>query len=577
MAEIEYFCHFSFFSFVVSRKSITFVLWIEVKRTSKQFTFGITMMESSNFMPLGNATEWSTDTATCHLSRCVVEGKCVLKKSLQTQFLDDTKMRTCLRKEYETGCLLAKETPYVVNYHQLIDTEEECTIIMDFVNGKTLDAFIQEQPLYFLEKARLDTFVCQLLDALEAIHHAQVIHLDIKPTNLLLTSVNKELRIIDFGLSYIATFPNTEGMTASFAAPEQKFGSGEVDGRADIYAVGKILEYIEVKEKESCKSYRLPEALRKLKTKCLENDAKNRWQTVTEMRNFLLSEERKKKERKVVGGIVGIVALLCLAVFAYMKEKQGPMEFVTDNGQCYRVVSKDSLTCSLIGRADTCRATNLYIDESVAFQGKDYSVVSVGDSAFLGDKKLISISFPNTLRKIGICAFRECNRLKVVDIPDNVTEIGRMAFWGCTSMTSAHLPMKMKHLPSSCFSKTALVKIDVPEGILSIGYDAFGVCTKLQEVKLPKSLKALERGVFWRCTSLKKIRIPSSVREIGQFCLMECDALHDVYNASVTPQRTVRLFGSNVHHVTLHVPAESIAAYEDAECWRDAKAIVPLK
>lgn len=144
------------------------------------------------------------DTATCHLSRCVVEGKSLLKKSLHSQFLMDEKLRTCLRKEYETGKLLSAETPYVVRYYQLIDTQEECAILMDFVDGLTLDAFILAQPLCFSDEARLDAFMRQLLDALKVIHHAQVVHLDIKPTNLLLTSVNSDLRIIDY--FYLSTY-----------------------------------------------------------------------------------------------------------------------------------------------------------------------------------------------------------------------------------------------------------------------------------------------------------------------------------------------------------------------------------
>ena len=96
------------------------------------------MLDSSDFMPLGKAEEWSLDTATCHLSRCVVEGKSLLKKSLHSQFLMDEKLRTCLRKEYETGKLLSAETPYVVRYYQLIDTQAECAILMDFVDGLTL-------------------------------------------------------------------------------------------------------------------------------------------------------------------------------------------------------------------------------------------------------------------------------------------------------------------------------------------------------------------------------------------------------------------------------------------------------
>lgn len=105
---------------------------------------------------------------------------------------------------------------------------------------------------------------------------------------------------------------------------------------------------------------------------------------------------------------------------------------------------------------------------------------------------------------------------------------------------------------------------------------AFGVCEQLKSVTLPQSLKSIERGVFWRCSSLDSIRIPRNVHEIGQFCLMECNSLKDVYDEAQEPQRVVKLFGkATASHVTLHVPAISLEAYKNAECWNEVKCIVP--
>lgn len=93
---------------------------------------------------------------------------------------------------------------------------------------------------------------------------------------------------------------------------------------------------------------------------------------------------------------------------------------------------------------------------------------------------------------------------------------------------------------------------------------------------LPQSLKSIERGVFWRCSSLDSIRIPRNVHEIGQFCLMECNSIKDVYDEAQEPQRVVKLFGKETaSHVTLHVPAISLEAYKNAECWNEVKCIVP--
>ena len=70
-----------------------------------------------------------------------------------------------------------------------------------------------------------------------------MLHLDLKPDNILLTHINDDVKLIDLGFCYTDTFADTQGHTKAFAAPEQKAG-GVVDVRSDIYAFGKILELL---------------------------------------------------------------------------------------------------------------------------------------------------------------------------------------------------------------------------------------------------------------------------------------------------------------------------------------------
>ena len=56
----------------------------------------------------------------------------------------------------------------------------------------------------------------------------------------------------------------------------------------------------------------------------------------------------------------------------------------------------------------------------------------------------------------------------------------------------------------------------------------------------------------------------------------EYNSLKDVYDEAQEPQRVVKLFGkATASHVTLHVPAISLEAYKNAECWNEVKCIVP--
>lgn len=309
----------------------------------------------------------------------------------------------------------------------------------------------------------------------------------------------------------------------------------------------------------------------------------DRWQNIEEILSFWDNENQIEEEklqrkgllRKTIFAVV-VALLVVVGISAWCVSRKREVTFADEYGNLYQVKSEDSLTCRLMGRGDTCTNFNLYIEPHISYGGKRYRVVEIADNAFLGDQRLQTLCLPHTLRRIGSRAFRECNQLMVADIPDEVTSIDNMAFWGCSRLSEVHLPKGLIRIPSSCFSKTGLMKVVVPEGVRSIGYDAFGVCEQLKSVTLPQSLKSIERGVFWRCSSLDSIRIPRNVHEIGQFCLMECNSLKDVYDEAQEPQRVVKLFGkAAASHVTLHVPAISLEAYKNAECWNEVKCIVP--
>ena len=73
-------------------------------------------------------------------------------------------------------------------------------------------------------------------------HDRQIWHLDLKPSNILITKDGLTAKIIDFGLSDNSSFAFRQtGGTRKYAAPEQLAGQG-ADHRSDIYALGGILK-----------------------------------------------------------------------------------------------------------------------------------------------------------------------------------------------------------------------------------------------------------------------------------------------------------------------------------------------
>jgi eukaryotic-like serine/threonine-protein kinase len=118
-------------------------------------------------------------------------------------------------------------------------------LVMDFVTGRTLRDVMLSGPLAL---PRVFKIAAQLLAGLAHAHAQGIVHRDLKPENLILSGeggLEEHLRILDFGLAKLRDGPAmTAGMavgTPSYMSPEQSGGSGTVDARTDLYAVGVLL------------------------------------------------------------------------------------------------------------------------------------------------------------------------------------------------------------------------------------------------------------------------------------------------------------------------------------------------
>ena len=229
-------------------------------------------MDSSKFseeQPRFEAME-SIDSngATCDTFRVKLYGKLHFLKRLKPAFVNDIRYQEAFRKEFETGYRL--EHPNIVRYVSLSDEG----ILMEYVDGETLKQRIDSHPEYF-NKKNTEKLLYQLLDAVSYLHAHQVLHLDLKPDNIMLTRIGNDVKLVDLGFCYTDTFVDTQGRTDHFAAPEQLTGDN-VDERTDIYALGRIFE-------------QLPEhnIYKKVIARCTANDKNDRFQSIDEISRTL--------------------------------------------------------------------------------------------------------------------------------------------------------------------------------------------------------------------------------------------------------------------------------------------------
>ena len=204
-----------------------------------------------------------------------------------------------------------------------------------------------------------------------------------------------------------------------------------------------------------------------------------------------------------------------------------------------------TLTADNYTQAGITREGDVVIPETFVYDGVNYKVTSIGDSAFYGCTGITSVEIPNSVTSIGYSAFNGCTDLTSIEIPDSVTSIGNWAFANCTGITSVEIGSGVTNIGNNIFNGcTGITSIEIPNSVTSIGYGAFDGCTSLTNIEIPEGVTSIERNVFQSCTSLTSIEIPDSVTSIGQSAFANCTGLTSVeIPDSVTSIRKNAFYG----------------------------------
>ncbi len=132
--------------------------------------------------------------------------------------------------------------PRIATLHGLERNGKTFVMIMEYVRGDTLEQVVARSGgLSWVRAAEICVDIC---DALEHAHDKGVVHRDIKPANVMLSTTG-QIKVMDFGIARVVgrdrqtQFGHAVG-TPMYMAPEQLRGE-EVDGRADLYALGAVL------------------------------------------------------------------------------------------------------------------------------------------------------------------------------------------------------------------------------------------------------------------------------------------------------------------------------------------------
>ena len=181
---------------------------------------------------------------------------------------------------------------------------------------------------------------------------------------------------------------------------------------------------------------------------------------------------------------------------------------------------------------------DIIIPETVDYDGKTYSVTSIGEEAFyycsgltsvtignsvinIGERAfygsgLTSVTIGNSVTSIGSGAFRFCSGLTSVTIPNSVTSIGDYAFYGCSALESI-IVEEGNTIYDSRENCNAIIETAtntliagfkntvIPYSVTSIGDWAFSGCSSLTSVTIPNSVTSIGEGAFSYCYGLESI------------------------------------------------------------------------
>ena len=189
--------------------------------------------------------------------------------------------------------------PNIVSIHTVEPGEDDYVawIVMEYVEGKSLHDLMQEGALSLTDTLNIGLDICR---GLKTAHAHKIMHRDIKPQNILLTT-EKEAKVADFSIARIfgetTEFAETMAGTRRYMAPEQHYGA--YDYRADLYSTALILyqavtgrfpfsgENKDIDKKKAAgkieEIHRCPDVLRNFLQKALHRQLSERHQSADEM------------------------------------------------------------------------------------------------------------------------------------------------------------------------------------------------------------------------------------------------------------------------------------------------------
>lgn len=229
----------------------------------------------------------------------VGNGKKVIVKTLKPECANDKACQDMLRQEFETTAML--ENKYIrraIDFVK-IDGLGDC-IIFEYIEGKSLAEHVR---VGTLSEKQVKSVLMEVCDALHYMQRYGIVHGNLNPENILVTANDTRARLIDIGIPVTKKDADRELLIKemTFVAPEIIKGE-DFDSRADIYSLGKIMEFIG--ERNISKQFAPVVA------HCTQFSKEQRYDSLGDVRTAIT------KRHVIAKIIIALLAMALIAVFA---------------------------------------------------------------------------------------------------------------------------------------------------------------------------------------------------------------------------------------------------------------------
>jgi len=159
-----------------------------------------------------------------------------LNESIKQRFLSEAKM------------LFQMSHPNIIKATDLINRDDMVAYAMDYIEGKSLRAFLDEGELKLGDLQQIEALFTPALNAVDHAHSNGILHRDLKPSNFMVSS-SREMKLMDFGIAKQSDKTQDNALTLTgqmigtpkYMSPEQVRSTKHVTEHSDIYSLGVIL------------------------------------------------------------------------------------------------------------------------------------------------------------------------------------------------------------------------------------------------------------------------------------------------------------------------------------------------